>query len=193
MSMIDDNYERVCKTAGDIQFHLPKIKEIATGCNHITEFGVRSVISTWVLLSARPKVMVSYDIVDCNVEDVTIAAIHENIEYTFIKANTCEVNIENTELLFIDTDHTYKQLKTELTLHGHKVNKYIIMHDTFTYGLKDNPPWSSNSPRVSYKNMTPNAVGLQEAICEFLRENNEWGILYETQINNGLTILRKTL
>jgi hypothetical protein len=50
---------------------------------------------------------------------------------TYLGNNVLEVEIEETELLFIDTYHYYAQLKKELKLHAGKISRYIAFHDTF--------------------------------------------------------------
>ena len=54
-------------------------------------------------------------------------------------------------------------------MHGHKVNKYLMFHDTTLC-----PP-------------------LNQAIDEFLKANSNWKIKEVFTNNNGLTILEKTV
>ena len=55
--------------------------------------------------------------------------------WDFFVADTRQLEIEETDLLFIDTWHDYLQLKKELFRHSNKVKKYIILHDTVFYGF----------------------------------------------------------
>ena len=59
-----DKLDELAGKKSDINEHLLAINELASGCEHITEFGVRNVVSTWALLAARPKRLVCYDIHD---------------------------------------------------------------------------------------------------------------------------------
>ena len=64
---------------------------------------------------------------NANLDEVYEIAKDNNVEYNFILEDTTKVKIEPTELLFIDTDHTYEHLKKELSLHSSKVSKWIII------------------------------------------------------------------
>jgi len=56
------------------------------------------------------------------------------------------------------------------------VRKYLVFHDTTTYGEVGQVPGSR---------------GLWPAIEEFLGENSEWTLSARVQNNNGLTILAR--
>ena len=186
---INDIYVSLCKTPSDINEHLSKLKEIVEKYKHITEFGVRGAVSTWALLAGKPTTLISYDIGHIDTEYLSALSKLENINFIFKQNNTCLIEIEETDVLFIDTLHTYKQLKTELTLHHNKVKHCIIMHDTFAYGTTDMINcYSVNGP---YANIHDNVYGLQSAINEFLLEQPNWKKIYETNNNNGLVIIEK--
>lgn len=121
----------------DIACHLNYMDEISKNCKHITEFGTRSIVSTWAWLYGCPHKIVCYDIKDPNEyingvkEEFIMACQYHNVEFVFKKESTIETpTIETTDLLFIDTLHTYDQVSKELELHGHKTNKYLCGHDT---------------------------------------------------------------
>lgn len=185
--MIETKYNQKCNQGGDIYQHLPVLRKYAEKCNHITEMGVWKINSTWAFLAGRPDVLVSIDRkhpkeFGANIDEVYDAASKADIKYSFIQDDTLEVEIDKTDLLFIDTWHVYQQLKAELDLHGNKVKKYIIMHDTFTYGKVGTMHHQVGSVR---------ALGLQKAIDEFLDENKEWIVHEVFTNNNGLTILKR--
>ena len=48
------------------------------------------------------------------------------IDFLFTEADVLKIEIEETDLLFIDTYHAYQQIKGEFELHGNKAKKYII-------------------------------------------------------------------
>lgn len=174
---VEKKYTELCNTPSDINWHLSTLRKYASYCNHITEFGVRGVVSTWALLAANPAILKSYDINQCNAEEITIAARELDVDFYFIVGDTRKIEIENTDLLFIDTLHNYDQLSKELRLHGNRAKKYIIMHDTTTY------EWHGESyDGKQYK-------GLWPAIAEFLSENQHWKIAERSHLNNGLTVL----
>lgn len=157
----------------------PTLRAYAEKCSHVTEFGVRGVFTTWAFLAARPKRMVSYDLeYNGNIEGAKKEAAKAGIQFEFRQENTLDASIEPTDLLFIDTTHTYGHLKMELDLHAHRVGKYILIHDTESFGLVGEDK----------------GAGEKQAIAEFLVDNPEWFQREHIVTSNGLTVLeRKTL
>ena len=156
---------------------MPTLRSYSAMCDHVTEFGVRWVISTWALLAGKPSALVSYDInYHENIKHVERIAASNNVVFQFKLTNTINTTIDETDLLFIDTLHTYEQLKKELELHAGKVKKYIILHDTesFKHVGMDNKP-----------------KGLLNAMQEFLDTGKEWTVAGHHKENNGLTILSR--
>ena len=47
-------YNVLCNTPSDINEHMPTLYQFACTCSHITEMGVREVVSTWAFLNAKP-------------------------------------------------------------------------------------------------------------------------------------------
>jgi len=182
---IIDIYNNLCNEKSDINEHLPTLKKYAEKCDHITEMGVRSVVSTWAFLLGRPKYLKSIDIAyHPNIEIAKKLAEEEKINFEFLLQDTTNNSIENTDLLFIDTLHTYKQLKTELNLHGKNVNKYIVFHDTEIFKNIDQEQYDGQ-PK---EHLGP---GLWKAIQEFIAANPEWSVLEHFSKNNGLTVISK--
>ncbi|UCG08946.1 MAG: glycosyltransferase [Desulfobacterales bacterium] len=176
-SLLEQIYTQKCKTPSDINTHLPILRKYAEQCNHITEFGVRGVVSTWALLAAKPQTLNSYDVkYHPNIEKAKEIAAQNNIDFTFKTKNVLHLEIKGTDLLFIDTYHTYDQLKKELCLHGNKARKYLIMHDTTIFGRRGADGMNK---------------GLLDAIEEFISENHHWQIIEQTNDNIGLTIMQR--
>jgi len=187
-------YENHCKSPSDINEHLSTLLKYAEECDHITEMGVRWVSSTWPLLLSNPKKMISYDIVrHPQINEVINLSNEYNINYSFIETDVLNIQIESTDLLFIDTLHTYNQLIKELELHSEKSYKYIILHDTTTFGDVDENLYSHASPLII--NESKNKQGLWTAVLDFLE--SEKGKLWEVKErftnNNGLTILKRKI
>jgi len=178
MKKLITRYEELCLKPSDINEHLPTLFRYSRLCDHVTEFGVRGANSTYALLRGMPKKMISYDInhIDLNEikEDVKLVS-----DFNFIQANTLEVDIEATNLLFIDTLHNYDQLIAELNRHSSKVENYIILHDTTSY------EWTGEVYSGAPKK------GLWPAVEEFLNKNPHWIIKERFTNNNGLTILKR--
>jgi len=193
MENIEQIIERIHQEQSDINEHIVTLVEYASTCDHITEMGVRGVVSTWAFLAGFPKKLISYDIQDpsywgSDIKKVYDTAKYNNVEYHFNKANVLDVEIEETDLLFIDTWHTYDQLSSELELHSHKVNKYIIIHDTTSFEYNDESTASENR----WTNSRSGLSGLWPAIRQFLEEKEKYWALHERFTNNnGLTILKR--
>ena len=170
MNLIEIKYKNACNEVSDINEHIPVLRRYADMCEHVTEFGVRSGVSTWAWIMSNAKIVRCYDRKNCSVVEHQKAADEIKKEFSFTCVNTIaeRFEIEQTDLLFIDTDHTYNQCSQELRQHAYKVNKFIIFHDTAIYG-----------------------ADLNKAIEEFLEKNNDWMIREKLLNNNGLTVLAK--
>lgn len=176
--MIDfeEEYQKACAIGSDINEHLPTLSRLASECEHVTEMGIRTGVSTKAFLR-HDLTYVGYDIADYGVSNYFENAKKLGKKVTFNLKSTLEIVIEPTDLLFIDTLHNYEQLKEELRLHADKVKKYIVFHDT-----------------TSFETVNENGAGrgLWPAIEEFLAEHSEWEIKERYTNNNGLTVLSRT-
>jgi len=172
---LEEAYQFVAKEAVDIYEHCPTLVSYAQQCNHVTEMGTRWGASTIAFLYAQPKYLVAYDWKKQSTVNY-IAALAGKTEFSFLPCSTLEVEIDETDLLFIDTLHTYEQLKAELSLHCGKAKKYIIMHDTVKFGKKG---------------QRDDEIGLGPALKEFLDVNDDWRLHEHFTNNNGLTVLRR--
>lgn len=187
------HYEKICNISSDINEHLPTLKRYASECKTVTEMGVRFACSTWAFLEARPEKLNCYDI---NYEffrpsEYLLNKMSElyNVEFEFITADSLKTDIENTDLLFIDTLHRYEQLIGELNKHHKNINKYIILHDTTLFEHRDEELYEHASDIV--KNTNSDKKGLSVAISDFLSNNKNWQVKEVYTNCNGLTILER--
>lgn len=152
----------------DICEHFPLIEKYGKQCEHITEFGVRSIVSTWGWVAARPKTLICYDKdIPTHLQDIYDTAASVGVNFEFHQGDTREIEIVETDLLFIDTDHSYEQMNIELNLHGNKARKFLVFHDT---------EW---------------AVDMNRAIKEFMEANPHWVDEEEVTNNNGFKIIKR--
>jgi len=206
MNKLETIVNHLYQWPSDINEHIPTLIKYGSECEHITEMGVRWITSTWAFLGSAPKKLISYDIeypslwgensehmsLDAvsrgynKLEEVYEVASEFGIEYKFVKANVLNIEIEPTDLLFLDTWHSYKQLKSELSLHSSKVNKYIVFHDTTTYATHDETNYEILGPEWKAE-----GIGIWKAIEEFLLNHSEWKLIEHFPNNNGLTIIGK--
>lgn len=165
---IEELYATRCMTPHNIDRHLPLLRFLASKCQHITEFGTDEGFSTTAFLAARPTVVRSYDlhfniknlgpVKDCDVWP-TVWFRHPG--------DTLDADIEETDLLFIDTEHTYEQVIGELTLHGDKARKFIVLHDIVTFPC------------------------IVPAIREFLSTRPHWIVREWSLIQSGMAVLER--
>ena len=163
MDKIKSKLLSLVEQPSDINEHLFTLKGYAEGCEHITEMGVRSVVSTWAFLAAGPKTLIGIDIEDCPIDEIAEAAAEVDIDFQFIKDSTVRDDFEIEE-----TDK-----------HASKVRKYIGFHDTYTYGFVNEGGYYSQP------------TGLRPAIIEFLQTHPEWDMANSYNHNNGVTILKR--
>jgi len=141
--------------------------------------GTRYGNSTVAFMSSYPQKMIAYDVTfNDRIEYLQMIAKDCSINFHFRLENVEQIEIEETDLLFIDTNHHARQCSLELKLHADKARKFIIFHDveTFGYGLTGG---QGGEP------------GLWYAINPFLESHPEWQIAEHFKNNNGLLILQR--
>lgn len=171
-SSLQSLFDKARNTPSDINEHCEKLRELASQCQHVTEFGMRPRISTVALLAGKPGQMVTY----AAVPDPIIPILRREAgaaAFEFRKGESLTVDIEETDLLFLDTRHTYEHLRAELARHAGKVRRWIVLHDTQIFGTKGED----------------GGAGLLPALRQFMLANPQWSVIEHTQANNGLTVI----
>lgn len=173
---------RIAKdTVSDINEHLEILKALSDEVNHVTEMGTRTGVSTRAFLASDVTIR-AYDLVlDARVTELFEFAksIGKDVEY--IQANVLNIEIDYTDLLFIDTWHCYDQLIAELMLHAPKVKKYIAFHDTQTYGTRSEEFMGQVGSN-----------GLLPAIIHYMiNTGDQWKFKIHRTNNNGLTVIER--
>lgn len=173
--MIQRLFEYAAVFKSDINEHLPALADLSSQVDHITELGVRDMVSTWAFLEGLRRrgkgKLISIDIVPphgISPEVVSKNAKNEGIQFEFKIGDSHKVELEPTDFLFIDTIHTGEHLKKELELHASKVRKYIGFHDIAS----------------CEKELIP-------VIGDFLTKNKEWRMFAIYPNNNGVIIITK--
>jgi hypothetical protein len=173
MKSIDEIFDAIKEIPRDLDQHLPKLKELAEGCDHVTEFSQRRE-STIGFLAGRPKKLVSYNTEWDHVQEHAGRMCEGDTEYIHSVFRSHFVDeIEETDMLFIDSTHTYAYLKEEFKKFGPQVKRYIVIHDTLLYGERGEDAGPGKLP----------------AMREFMKENPEWTVIYHTQDEYGLTVM----
>jgi hypothetical protein len=168
----------------DINEHLELLRELSSRCEHVTEFGLRGANgSTVALLCGQPETFISYDINPWAVVSNAVAELVACAGRTSFQprvGDTLKITIEPTDLLFVDTLHTAKQLWAELQRHAdpvaNTVRKYLVFHDTATFGMHGED------------GSTP---GLRAVLRHFQKNHAFplWGLKYDLSNCNGLVVL----
>jgi len=179
--MITEKYKLLKETSSDINEHLDTLKKYGEECDTIIELGTGQTISTWAFLAAKPKKIITVDLLHpsnrgINFDEIENEAQNLNIDFKFILSDSRKINLPDNDLLFIDTLHNYDVLREELHKHHNTVKKYIIFHDIVSFGNKDE---------------IGKGVGLLPAISDFLKNNPVWKEKERFNNNNGLLILTK--
>lgn len=199
---IEKLYDFKCINAPSIFEHLPTLYKYALECDSVIELGtgpiqeppnISHVSSIYSFLKAKIKWIRTYDI--SYHQDIELAiGLGKNIglDIEFIKVNIPSwfalkdpfssypvIFKEKVDLLFIDTKHTGIQLYQELIRNHKNVNKYIIMHDTVTFGQPNSKHYIGD-------------YGLINAINNFIMTcPKEWTIKEHFNNCHGLTIMER--
>lgn len=177
---IDEIFDYQTKVERDLNQHMPKLRELAAACNSITEFSHRrdSTIAFLAGISmGNPNGdgLVSYntEVGPLVAQIVDMYVIPDNV-YSGLAVDSPQIKeIEETDLLFLDTVHTYDRVTQELGKFASKVNRFIVFHDTVSFG----------------KTGDDGGAGLIQAISDFLKANTKWALIYHTEMQYGLTVL----
>ena len=168
----------------DMWEHFPTLRELASECESVVEMGVRGGCSAFALAAglemskAKDRWMLYLDINACQNPKLEELAKAAGIKIEFKQADSRAVELPECDLLFIDTLHTYGQLRIELDLHNHKAKKYMVFHDT-------EAPWGQKN---EVDDGSPD-WGLRPAIDEFLGSHPEWDLMKHYRNCHGLTVL----
>lgn len=175
---IPDNLETWFKQAkdspSDINEHATRLRELATGCEHVVEFGHRRGVSSVAILAGQPKRFTSYDL-HTTAEVSGLKNLMGETQFSFVQGDSLHVEVEPHDFLFIDTVHTADRVYAELLRHAPKCRRWIALHDTVIYG-------------ESGENGGP---GLLPGLRRWLRENPEWSVVEHRRNNNGFTVLSR--
>lgn len=189
-NFFEKEYVNACNTPSDINENLPILFEIAKQCNHITEFGVRSGVSTRAFLNTDAALR-SYDLEkDTVVNELFKKAKEDGKNVEYYEGNVLDIEIEETDLIFFDTWHHYDQLKKELSKHANKSKKYLVFHDTQTYSMTGEKCSNTSTGKI-LTDVIEQPEGLLPAIIEFIVDAPQWTFKTYKKNNNGMIILEK--
>ena len=193
-------YEQHASTPSDINEHVPVLRKLAKECSSVVEIGIRSMVSTWgIVLGLSENTNPSRSYLGIDLQNPPLEKLYlikrlaedNEISFQFLAANDMEINIPQTDMLFIDSMHTYCHLTYELNKFESKVNKYITLHDT-------SPPWGYTDDyeyRGDYSEypaeISRTKRGLWPAVEDFLASHPDWKLIERRFNNHGFTILKR--
>lgn len=172
---LQDIYKKNKDTNSRFNQHMELLRDLCNGLDTVVELGAGSGDSTAAIASSTCKTFHTYDLKF----KPQISRIKDERKKG-MSLHECDVlnaSVAKCDLLFIDTLHTYKQLSKELELHADKSRKYIVIHDTVTYGWNDEVETNNKKK------------GLMSAVFEFLQTNSHWRTFLHRKNNNGLMVL----
>lgn len=175
MKKLSELFTQMCVTPSDINEHVPVLRMFASQCKVVVELGVRCGVSTIGLLMGEPEQVIGVDLFKQQTFYPDMVA-HSKAKFEFVIGDSRTIEIPTCDLLFIDTLHTSEQLEAELEQHHKAVNKWIIMHDTKTFGTMGEVTGSE---------------GLLVAVEKFMRAHQDWREMVRFNNNNGLMVLQR--
>lgn len=200
---VEAQFEKAKTDRNFINEHIETLYDYAKQCEHVTECGVESCISSWAFLrglrdsSFQTKLLRSIDVnYHPNIPLVRKACEENGVDFHFLQGSDLDVQVEPTDLCFIDTWHVYGHLKRELARFAPITKKYIIMHDTEVDGLWGETlrrHWNAEEQALqSGYPLDEIRRGLRPAVDEFLETHKDlWRVLEHRTNCNGLTVLER--
>jgi hypothetical protein len=174
---LEKAYQDAANRPSDINEHIPRLRELASMVSHVTEFGVRTGVSTAGLLAGlagrEGTKLCSFDINPS--PDVDRLRGVAGCEFVFRQGDVLTLDIEETDFLFIDSKHTGQHVANELDRHAGKVRRFIAFHDTEIFGERGED----------------GAAGLSFGIRWFLSTHPEWKCIERKTNNHGFVVLSR--
>lgn len=172
--------------------HLETLRTLAKECEDIVELGVLRGGSTAAFLLGAAGNVYGYDIKQhpaaIKLQSIADGKFIYTIQDTL--ANDCKV--PECDMIFFDSLHTYRQLQGELIKHGNRAKKYLLFHDTITFGIQG-ADGETGRVMEGFERGVFNAKvhGIRLAIDEYMMLHPEWKIKWHHPHSHGLLCLEK--
>jgi hypothetical protein len=170
--------------------HLPRLRALATGLDLAVEFGVKYGASSVALLLGAQHV-ISYDTVVTPQAKSLQAVAGPRWEYRLQDSRRAMPT--PCDLLLVDSLHTYAQVRAELARHAAAVGRYLVFHDTITFGSiganGETGKWIwRQEPGVA---VTIDHLGIRPAIDELMIADPTWCLKAHYVDSHGLLVLER--
>ena len=101
----------------------------------------------------------------------------------YVIGDSRTADVPDCDLMFIDSMHNYEHVRAELEAHADKVSKYLVFHDTITFG---------SFGAVDESGRTVEGVlGIRPAIDELMMRDQTWFIERHDTHSHGLLVLER--
>lgn len=165
-------------TESDFHEHLDTLKDLAAGCGHVSQIGIWGKPSRVALAYHGTAADFPVHFVDYSPAarpEWAELSKHLGDRFKGVEWPSTGLEIESTDLLFIDTYHTAEETYNLLARHSPKVSHYLVVHTTVTFGeTGDN-----------------GGPGVMWGVRKFLSENRQWTAVRHDKNNHGLIILSR--
>ena len=188
---LDTFYQGQCQRPSAIAPHLPRLRALAEGCRLAVEFGVKQGASSSALLLGAQRV-ISYDLVETPAARRLAAIAGTRWDYRLEDSRTATIP-PDTDLLFLDSLHSYAQVSVELTRHAPQVRTYLVFHDTVTFGsiAADGETGKHAWTYVPGSSVPREHLGIRPAIDDLLVSDRQWRIAAHSPDSHGLLVLER--
>lgn len=184
MRTLNDIFQHRLTVQKTICGHLHVLRQLASECDSIVEFGVRSGSSTSALLMGCKGTVYSWDIEHIpQWQDEIKAAAGDRWQFTVGKSQDAKTP-ESFDMMFHDTFHNYAQVKAELDAHAHKAKKYMVFHDSVKNAI-------SGGENHTRGNFNPDLAGFRLAVDELMISDPTWHIKAHYPHDDGLLVLER--
>jgi predicted O-methyltransferase YrrM len=197
---VHDVYEEFCKQPQyAITHHLPYLKQMAARCDVIVELGVSAGRSSSAFLCGMPENgrLISYDVVITkSARELHRLAGDGGPEWLLCHGRSEEATPGEHDMLFVDSLHTYKQVKAELDLWADHCRRWIILHDTVTFGAyAADGETGRHVPRArgSVQVTSPEQLGIRMAVDELMMRDDSWHVERHDWRSHGLLTLERRI
>lgn len=195
---IRNRYASLLQEKSNIAQHLPGLRALAEQCEAVTEFGTQTGRSACAFLMAQPASLRCYDL---QWTGNFLALLQPGTGRTIVErhqGNILELkNLPTTDLLLIDSTHTFEHVAHELRLARDSVRRWICLHDTMSCGEVGILREREGMPGVDYfqtrkRSEGQYTKGIMPAIVGFLAASPGWKVLRHDTFNNGMMYLERT-
>lgn len=184
MHTIEDIYRNRLQVRKTICGHLETLRKLASECDSIVEFGIRSASSSSALLMGCKGKVYSYDIEEIPQWQAPLKlAAGDKWVVTYCRSEEAKTP-DSFDMLFHDTFHNYTQVKAELDAHADKARKFIVFHDSVKNAI-------SGGENHTRGNFNPDLAGFRLAVDELMIRDPSWFIKAHYPHDDGLLVLER--